>query len=263
VIDLAEEKKVCKQLPSYPLAIKYHTAAFIKGKIITCGGNDENKIKTDKCFELGPDYDDWQEVQPLPYGVNLDMESSVMGDKWLISGGMEVVDSLLVHNGDLFEPGLTMPYGQYGHCQVTVNSTHVLLTGGANQILNWETKEFTVLDFAPNPRLDAACGFINSPNFGPEVLIAAADKADIFSLTDLDWKSGPTLPLSVDYLASAQVDGGFVAVGGIYTPDKTYTDVIFKFDENVFEWIVLEETLDIPTAYGAVVAVPNDFLQCQ
>jgi len=84
----------------------------------------------------------------------------------------------------------------------------------------------------------------------------------IFSLSDLKWRNGPSLPAVIGSLGFAQVNNGFIVVGGAELLDKKASyNSVFRFDQSTYEWSV-EEPLLVGRNYAAVVAVPNDFLLC-
>jgi len=42
-----------------------------------------------------------------------------------------------------------------------------------------------------------------------------------------------------------------------------FFDTVYKFDENLYDWVLLEERLANPRVSAAAIAVPDNFLGCQ
>jgi len=103
---------------------------------------------------------------------------------------------------------------------------------------------------------------INSKTYGPEIILASDARSSIFSLTDLVWKDGPPLPKVLNQLTTAQLTDGILAIGG-RDPVGVDVDTVYKFDEDVYDWVLEKERLVNPRIYGAAVAVPDSFLACE
>jgi len=58
------------------------------------------------------------------------------------------------------------------------------------------------------------------------------------------------------------VDGGVLAVGGANDYDHAM-DTLYKFNQDSHDWTLLDKRLEIPRYASGVVAVPDEFLQCQ
>jgi len=265
-IDLADDDKRCPSIPDYPIALDFHTAAYYQGKVVSCGGYDGGRY--DKCYELGPDLRGWLEFLPFPNNQESDMKSSVIDDKWIISGGDVSSSSLLVFDGR-FTIDPPMPYDKNNHCQLTLNSTHIFFTAGegsdpiATFMLDYPRGEWIYLDYIPSSSMvEPACGFVKDPSFGQEVIVASDTRSFIFSLTDLEWREGPVLPENLDFLTSVQLNNGFLAIGGFDRNDLE-VDTIYRFDPNSYDWVLEKERLAVPRRFAAAVAVPDEFLACE
>jgi len=257
-------------------------AAFHNGRVIGCSGKISALDFTERCFALGPDLLEWKEIFPLPYNPPLrNLASSVVDNKWLISGGFDdrddinsdgiggdqhPVKSTLVMDDSLFESGPSMPFAKYYHCQVTLNSTHVFFTSGeapGSFILNWNTGEYDVVDDVPDFNDYPACGVLNNNDHGQEVLVAGGHDSFIFSFTNLSWREGPKLPESLHTQAAAPTRDGFIAIGGFNGLDGSISHSAYTFQEDSYEWILEEAQLAIPRQTAVAVAVPDDFVNCQ
>jgi len=266
LVDLENDKKRCPSLPEYPLAVNRLTAAFYQGKVVACGGYD-GTTRTDKCYELGPDLRQWFEFLPFPDNPDDDKRSSIIDDKWIVSGGSVHPSSLYSFDGR-FTIENPMPFLKESHCQVTINSTHIFFTSGvgndgaATFMLNWNIGEWIFLDDVSLVPDTPTCGLINSKSYGLEIILASDTRSFIFSLTDLVWKDGPLPPENLDFITTAQLTDGILAIGG-RDPDDVYVDTIYKFDEDVYDWVLEKERLANPRGFAAAVAVPDSFLACE
>jgi len=88
----------------------------------------------------------------------------------------------------------------------------------------------------------------------------------LLSLTDMQRRVGPSLPVdNIRTQGGVNIDGGILSIGG-YEDNllNQQVDVIYKFDQETYEWSLLEERLKIPRGgkFG-VVALPDEFLHCQ
>jgi len=193
------------------------------------------------------------------------MRSSVIDNELFLTGGRdgEPFFSTYIYDGQNFRSGIDMPARKDGHCQVTVNSTHIFVTGYPTTdtfLLDWQQQKWTVLKDIPRLMYSPACGLLENPEYGPEVLVTVEDFAFIFSLTDLEWRLGSSLPEPFSDLAYAQVRDGFLAIGGfgVFEP----SDKIYKFKESSYKWVLERSRLEVPRVIPAAVGVPDDFLNC-
>jgi len=264
VINLADDNKLCPSIPDYPIGVEQHTAVFYQGKIVSCGGYAD--VRNDRCFELGPDLRSWVEINSLPIDETASMQSSVIDGKWVISGGDTDLThtSLLSYYDGIFQPSPPLPFEKWNHCQLTLNSTHIFFTGGygySTFMLNWPRQEWIFLDDAPRSDTDPACGFVKTPSLGQEVIVAFETRSYIFSLADLEWRDGPLLPEDLSDFTNAQLNNGFLAIGG-FNSDNQEVDTIYRFDPNSYDWVLEPSRLAIPRRRAEAVAVPDDFLAC-
>jgi len=101
-----------------------------------------------------------------------------------------------MENG-VFQPGPILPFEKEGHCQVTINDTHVFFTagtkgnGGETFLLDWTTKEFTILPIIPDNLPNAACGLLKDPLEGPGMLLnpSSADNGLMYLIIYLKYLS--------------------------------------------------------------------------
>jgi len=267
VVNVANDGKTCPSIPDYPFPVEQITAAYYRGKVVACGGRGDDGY-TSECYELSSDLDEWISIQSLPtMEKSTAMRSSVIDDKWVLTGaGAEDLDVYVYDNG-LFSPGIPLPEDHEYHCQLTLDDEYIFLGGNflssATYLLNWRTQEYIPLEEAPWALFYPACGLLNNAFNGPEILVASGDDAFIFSLTDLTWRDASDLPLRVHSIEGVKVDGGVLALGGEVNYGETTLDTIYKFEEETYEWTLLDQTLETPRYYAGVVAVPDEFVNCQ
>jgi len=161
----------CYVMQDFPIPIRDGTAAYIDDKLILCGGVSEGP-NPDVCYELLSANDKWQPSLTLPNGPLYRHASSIIDGKWLLTGGYgngDYQSSTIIYDNGIFTPGPVMPDYKHSHCQLTINSTHVIVVGGSSDtfLLNWSTQEWDVLPSAPFDRRNPACGLLNNPVNGP------------------------------------------------------------------------------------------------
>jgi len=217
---------------------------------------------------LKSDLSGWEEVSsPLLGAPRYALASSVIDDKWLLSGGdseESIFKSTLVFDEDEFSVGPEMPMFKDYHCQITIDPTFIIFLGGGERdtfVLNWETKEFAYLNNIPLTMSHSACGLIYNENYGWQVLLATEEDSYVFSFMDLKWDNGPILPSFVRYSATAMTRNGLLSIGGVSKNGIPLTTV-YRFDELYRDWILEEATLKTGRTHAAALAVPDDFVTC-
>ncbi len=190
-------------------------------------------------------------------------KSSVIGgDTWLISGGDATAAGITteIWNGAEFVPGPDLSEDMYGHCQVTIDSTHVFFGDCEDRtayILDWEARKWTQYESMSTSRDHyCGCGLINNEVMGKEVVVAGYGTSEIFNLETFSWRDGPELPYGFGY-ASVQLDDTFLLAGGY---EEDYTDKIYIFHPENYEFVLKTQKLQYPRRYAGAVAV-NDYLQ--
>jgi len=273
LLDVSGEGKTCPTIPDYPLEVGLLTAAFYQGKVVACGGLLNSPtvdwIPTDRCFSLGPDLSKWEEMYSLPYGPTHALASSVFDNKWLISGGTNIIENTftnktMVLDGFIFLPSPDMPKAKDFHCQLTINSTHIFFASSFKYtfILNWQTQEYVPVDDMPNPMTVAACGLFKNKDLELEAIVANGYNSNIFSFTDFKWRDGPIVPEKVQNVATTSIKNGALSIGGWDGREDFFTS-IYKFDNSLYDWTPVGIELSVKREEAAAVAVPDDFAKCQ
>jgi len=261
----------CDEVDDFPFEVMGSTAAFLGDRIVVCGGADYGESAITDCLQWTPAARSWTELdQNLPTPLRYP-SSSVIDGKWFISGGSFgpasfLREETLIFENGIFTPGPRLPEGRNGHCQITLNDTHVFIAGGdvaSTIVLDLPAQEWISLEDLPKAEaFFPACGLVNTQEFGQEVVLAKEDFSYIFSLSDLEWKDGPTLPVYRDNLSAAQLEDGFLAIGGWDDRPET-VDTVYKFDAEAYDWILMEDyALNVSRSHTSPVAIPDGFFAC-
>jgi len=74
------------------------------------------------------------------------------------------------------------------------------------------------------------------------------------------WREGPALPANLKDLTYVQLSDGFLAIGGL-DGDST-VNTVYKFNQDIYEWVLLDTHIGIPRAQSAAAAIPSSLLDC-
>ncbi len=261
---MEDPNSACEPLADYPLDIQFMTVGLVHGVIKSCGGYPGfNGFTMDECYDYN-DYNDEWESSPNMTEDRENPKSSLIkdGDLWLISGGSGGGNLTEVWNGEEFVRGPTMPEYMYGHCQLTINSSHIFFADCEDRLtylLDWDTQKWTQLESMKEFRDNyCGCGLIYNDIMGQEVVVAGYGTSEIFNLNDMSWRDGPELPYGRGY-ASAQLANTFALVGGY---EEDYLDKIYLFHQDNYEFVTKTQRLEHPRRYAGSVAVPDAMVNC-
>ncbi len=284
VVDLLNPGNKCGFLADYPAAVAHHTATYMDEVVKSCGG-----IYYDESIELGRPYEYCYDYEPTSnmwiqsaglLKPRMYMASSLVGNNWLISGGKLINylyvnetlswDDVYLNDTEIFIEGASsfelgsaiLPETMINHCQATINDTHVFFV---------EDRHAYILDYANNIWIQVeditvdintpSCGHIYNSVNGVEIVVASEGYTRIFNLSTLEWKEGPHLIPYGDHYGVAQLENTVVFAGG--DPySRTTMNNVYLFDNENYEWLLLQQTLDIPREDFAIVAVPTEFVNC-
>ncbi len=283
VVDLLNPSSNCGFLAYYPVEISYHTATYIDGVVKSCGGraqyNESLAYQYQHCYNYEPVTDEWTQSASL-LKPRSSMASSVIGDTWLISGGRLIYgdcfdgtcwddvnsnDTEAWTGGSFAQGSAFLPEVMEKHCQATINSTHIFFADSSSPrpayILDYPANKWTQVDNIPGGDSTDKCGRIENSANGAEIVLAGDGYTYIFNLDTLEWKEGPHLFPQAYYYASAQLENTFVLAGGELDSDES-DDSILIFDNENYEWILLEQTMKVTRQAFAMAAVPTGFVDC-
>ena len=134
-------------------------------------------------------------------------------------------------------------------------------------IFDKKTGNFTQIADLAYSRQGHACGFINSNNAGPEVLVAGGNPNDIsveiLSLSTMEWRVGPNLPKGIDYPASVPFGNSFLIIGGSDFEENTFYDTIYEYEVEGGNWIERPEKLGQPKYDLTAIMLDTKDVDCE
>ena len=258
---------------------------------IICGGIGTGT--TSKCYYLNQN--SWIQAQSMSvprYGASMTNYPSAMASS---------ENDLLVIGGENSSPGYLsslevygpsgwslinaqLPEGLYYACAITVNDTHVLITGGKSDSQTSGTSGTIWFDsvnerFSSGPTLNSVrrshgCGKIKSVDTNEVYLIVAGgydestriDSTEILEPGSNEWMLGPKLPVPIAEMMMVEdkVSNSVLLVGGY---DTASSDKIFKLASPLTvtsQWEEIPQKLDVarenlPVAFF----IPDSFVDCQ
>ncbi len=278
-IDLTSEIQSCLSPSGYPFSGTYHVGTMLDGVPLVCGGYDDDRdIGTDECYWYNYNDNVW-----VPTSQNMlesryaPAASLIDSATWLISGGQneiwETVDSTEVYKDGRFSYGPTLPTVRFGHCQVTLNTSHIAILGGSNgtnsltdfYLLDWDDQSWHSMPDLPWDILYDICGLIeNSVNGQELVVFDNYASCQIFNFEENAWKEGPLLPDDTKLFENslvAQMEQTFYILGGRFEGEIS-SDVVYKFDQENYEWVRQSFVLSNPIEGGVAIPVPDNVVHC-
>ena len=239
-----------------------------------CGGWLAGK----ECGEYEFDTQQWSEV---PYSLNIERAEAagamLQNGSWIIIGGKgpdeEPLFSTDFLNNGLFEPNLQWPEAMSGHCVASLNSSHILVSGGetnggnllgAVYFLNVDTSFWMSLEEKMfHYRRGHVCG-ITKNNDKEYIIVAGGQeilKTELLDLKTLRFKPGPDLPFEMDWAASIQYGSLFAIVGGEHIGYCSKSgmcissNALFEVDIENNAWKVLGQSLKLPRSKHIILAI--------
>ncbi len=171
-VDLANPTTTCNLTSNYPFPTSGLAVGIIDGLIKSCGGSTD----TEECYDYNPTLNSWTS-SPSLLNERYGPRSSFIDGIWLVSGDGsldgDVSLTTEMWTGSGFEPGPLMPIEMSGHCQLTINSTHILFAdarhSGRTFLFGWYTQTWTELPPMTVDREDMSCGLVHNPDNGMEL----------------------------------------------------------------------------------------------
>ncbi len=279
-LDFSSQTNECDEVASYPVVLdasySFESARgeLINGLARICGGGDNfgpGEASTNACYEYNPENNVWRDVEPMLQARSGFGSSKLTTNQWLVTGGNlnneTDLDTSEVWVDGEWIPGPTLLRPTAFHCQVSLNTTHVFIAGGGDYtndwlstdayILNTEDWSWQILPSMSLARGWGACGYVISDQNGQEVVVGSGSDSSnpvgIFSLRDLEWRDGPPLDIGAGSVSLQMLDNFLVfdSLGRIY-----------EFDASSYLWVLSSITLDVGRGYPAVVAVPDEAVNC-
>jgi hypothetical protein len=235
VINLSSSASTCKNPPNFPAKVWGAIGGpGFKGNPIICGGF-QNDVRSNKCYSL--ENNEWVSSASMNSVRMYAAATQLQDGKLLVTGGWDASLSDLNSAEMLTEEGWesnipSLPVIINGHCMVTVNSTTVMVIGGAlNEKISGKTFYFTFGEesWTEGPELKKkrsyhSCGKIRRNKESQEMSIIVAGGEDgssyLSSVEILDeeskeWHTGTELPFAIwqSQMVEDQ-NGGVVLIGG-------------------------------------------------
>jgi hypothetical protein len=174
----------------------------------------------------------------------------------------------------------SLPVNNYGHCMVTVNSTTVMVIGGAqNGPISGKTfyftlgaKSWTEGPTLKYPRYYHSCGNIRSNKVGEEMSIIVAGSVDPSTMSTVEildegsnaWKTGPELPFGIwrPQMIEDQ-NKGVVLIGG-QSSSGTFLDTLYQLPNGGQDavWTKMEQKMKIGRWIHTAIMVPDSIVDC-
>jgi len=261
VLDLNNPVNLCLPPPSFPFPISGAVAEHVNGKLLVCGGFSGDYLSS--CFSLTDG--EWAVETSMELNTNRAFsKASLVGNDWIVAGGLyssfDISETAEHLNDDIWMEDLTLPSNFVSHCQVTVNSSYVFLSGGTESLrtylLNWDTKEWERLDpFPGNIQTGITCGKVTLADGNEEVVAIWRGETFIFSMETLQWRNGPSFEAFSD-TSTVQVGNSFMAVGGEGSIG------VYYFNPESYEFEPFGRELLFERGDAILALVPNEIANC-
>jgi len=251
------------------------SAALLEGLVTLCNADEE--AEETHCFSLDPVLGTWVElIEPIPYRVSGAQAISLPNGDMMILGGMDLyvsLDRTAIYSIETktWMEGPTLPTPREAFCAVQLNTTHTLVTGGANeQRYLEESFIFDGASFHPIPspqhlrsnpgctllasggRVMVAGGYGNNPDGGWRL-----DSVEIYDMASNSWSMGPSLPIANSPAALVSRLDQVLFFSG-------YTTEIYSLGEDWEDGWMLEE-VEMNEAHGynpSLVLKDPNMLNC-
>jgi N-acetylneuraminic acid mutarotase len=284
VMNLASSASTCKNPPNFPAKVFAAIGGLgFKGNPIICGGY-QKLVHSNKCYSL--ENNEWVSSASMN-SIRVDAAAAKLKDgKLLVTGGYDAYYSYPSSAEMLTEEGWeinipSLPVTIAYHCMVTVNSTTVMVIGGAqNNQASGKTFYFTFGEesWTEGPELKTkrvyhSCGKIRRNKDSQEMsIIVAGGNAGYSYLSAVEilvegsneWQTGPKLPLGIAYSQMIEdQNGGVVLIGG-YSPSVGRLDTLYQLSHGGQDavWTKMEQKLKTGREGHTAIIVPDNIVDC-
>jgi len=261
VLDLTNPLRVCLPPPNLPTPLYGQVVDYIDGKVMVCGGySGEYELS---CYA----YDGLTWVEETSMELNMRRRysrASRVAEEWIVTGGSsslpEVRETYEYLSEDTWIQGENLLPSEYSsHCQVTVDSSYIFLTGGGEGrtfLIDWNTKEEQELKAFPgNHEAGISCGKVTLDDGTEEVVTVEGGESYIFSMDTLLWRPGPAFGTQ-SLISTVQIGNTFLAVGG----DRS--GQVYIFNPTTFEFENTGHRLLNQRAAAGLALVPAELVNC-
>ncbi len=285
VINLASSASTCKNPPNFPATVSGAIGGLgFKRNPIICGGY-QKIVHSNKCYSL--ENNGWVSSASMNSVREGAAAAQLKDGKLLVTGGKDGYNGFYLNSAEMLtEEGWesnipSLPVTIAAHCMVTVNSTTVMVIGGAqNNTYSGKTFYFTFGEesWTEGPKLKIkrcfhSCGKIRRNKESQEISIIVAGGYDGFSrllsVEILDegsneWQTGPELPFRV--IESQMVEdqnGGVVLIGG-WSSSADILDTLYQLPHGGQDavWTKMEQEMKFGRYRHTAVLVPDNIVDC-
>ncbi len=216
------------------------------------------------------------------YAAAAQLKDSIL----LVTGGYDASFSYLNSAEMLTEEGWesnipSLPVTITAHCMVTVNSTTVMVIGGAqNDEYSGKTFYFTFGEESwtegpvlKNIRRYHSCGKIRRNKESQEMNIIVAggyyggsylSSVEILDEGSNEWQTGPELPIGIGFSQMVEVqNGGVVLIGGL-SSSEDILDTLYKLPHAGWDafWTKMEQKMNTGRQAHTAFLVPDNIVDC-
>ena len=223
-----------------------------ENKVIVCGGEDEDRIHLDTCFEYSLATDEWNEARFRMKEERYKAASVLLNNGYffVLGGHPSCETSEFPIEGNY---GLRLSYEAVNHCLCQINHTHLFISGGSESgtgkntyLLNLESGSFNKLQNMIENRAGHICHPIKG---GREVLAIGGigiSSVESFFFYSMSWRRVNQLPRKIGWARYAvEYKETFLIVGGYDTESNTRNlDTVFEFVPSNYTWIERSEKLN-------------------
>lgn len=277
VLDLSKSSTVCTKPADIPEKFtKSAVGAYLDRKVMLCGG----WLAGRECVEYKLSTHEWIEV---PYSLNIERAemagAMLQNGSWLIIGGKgldhEPLYSTDFLNDGIFEPNLQWPEAISGHCMISLNSSHVFVSGGEGKdgkllgeiyFLNIDRSFWMSLEVKMRyKRRGHVCGITNNGDQEYIIMAGGQDilKTEMIDTKTLRFRQGPDLPFKMDWAARIQFVSSIAIVGGEHigycstSGMCTSSNSILEIDVQNNTWKVLDQSLKLPRSSHIILRIDD------
>ena len=217
IIDLQNDEVTCT-LPAYPLQLANGAGGIIEDEIpLICGGYKSSKYFPN-CYTLTDKT--WTEIGKLETGQSsMGTGNIVVNGSLLLTGGtgtgnIPLNSMVMIDSGSMVEVLKEMPNHLVGHCNVRLNSSHIMVMGG-NSDDDRSTSDTLIFDLVNQEWTQGPSMKGKRENHGciqmllgdqPIIWVTGGENGarslqTTEYLEDLDqgWQPGPDLPYKLDF----------------------------------------------------------------
>jgi hypothetical protein len=254
-----------------------------KGNPILCGGVQDG-VRSNKCYSL--------ENNMWVYSASMNSvrvraaAAQLQDGKLLVTGGYDGSLSYLNSAEMLIEEGWesnipSLPVTIYAHCMVTVNSTTVMVIGGAQNVqISGKTFYFTFGEESwtegpelKNRRWYHSCGKIRRDKESQEMSIIVAgglygssrlSSVEILDEGSNEWQTGPELPFGIAASQMVEDQNGEVVLIGGGSSSVGILDTLYQLPNGGQDavWTEMEQKMKIGRYWHTAFMVPDNIVDC-